>query len=189
MQADDLAALLFVHVGEAREQQFDGAELQLVAVHAGGVVGVELLVDGGGGGGGAGDGDAVLDGGALVVGQPVEERAADVGAERLKLVGAGRVGVDVALAHAHDAGGQRDVEAGGARDADDELGGAAADVDDDGGLRVGVCAVVSGPAGHGAEERELRLFLAAEHARVELEVLAHALRRTRRRWRRRARRR
>ena len=57
VQADDLAALPFVHVGEAGEQQFDGRQQQAVAVHARGVVGVELLVDGGGGGGGAGDGD------------------------------------------------------------------------------------------------------------------------------------
>ncbi len=58
----------------------------------------------------------------------------------------------MALDHAHDAGVQRGVEAGGAPDADDELGGAAADVDDDGGLGGG------GPPGDGAEEGELRLF-------------------------------
>ena len=51
--------VVFVHVGEAGEEHFDGGEQQRVAVDEGGVVGVELLVDGGGGGGGAGDGDAV----------------------------------------------------------------------------------------------------------------------------------
>ena len=48
VQADDPATLLFGHVGQAGEQHFDGAEEQRVAVHAGGVVRVELLVDGGG---------------------------------------------------------------------------------------------------------------------------------------------
>jgi len=36
VQPYDLAALGFVHVGEARKQQFDGAELELVAVDLGG---------------------------------------------------------------------------------------------------------------------------------------------------------
>ena len=134
VQADDRAALGFVHVGQAREQQFDGGEQQRVAVHARGVVGVELLVDRGGRGGGAGDGDAAADGRALLGREAVEERGAGVGGERLQLLRRGRVGVDVALAHAHDAGVQRDVKAGGASAADDELGGAAADVDHDGRL-------------------------------------------------------
>ena len=52
-----------------------------------------------------------------------------------------------------------------------------------------VGSVAGGSPGHRAEERELRLFVAAEHAGVELEVLAHALGELGRRWRRRARRR
>jgi hypothetical protein len=122
------------------------------------------------------------------------------------------------------------VKADGVSDADDELGGAAADVDDDGGpvglgvlgrlggggwlgggdwlgvrgWLVGVGRLVGvwrlggggwlgvrgwlggggrlggvlrtcGSAGHGAEERELRLLLAAEDAGVQLKVVAHAL--------------
>ena len=66
MQADDRAPARFVHVGQAREQQFDRRQLEPVAVHARGVVGVELLGDRGGRGGGAGDGDAARDRGALV---------------------------------------------------------------------------------------------------------------------------
>ena len=57
VQADDLAALRFGHLRQAREQQFDGREQQRVAVHALRVVGVELLLDRGRRGGGAGDGD------------------------------------------------------------------------------------------------------------------------------------
>ena len=67
------AALRFVHVGQAREQQLDGGEQQRIALHARGVVGVELLVDRGGRGGGAGDGDAARDGRALGGGQAGEE--------------------------------------------------------------------------------------------------------------------
>ncbi len=89
--------------------------------------------------------------------------------------------MDVALAHAHDAGGQRHVKAGGAPDADDELGRAAADVDHDGRLGGGVA------AGHRAEERELGLFVAAEHASVERVVVADVGGELARRWTRRAR--
>ena len=114
-------------------------------------------------------------------GSPSRQRGADVQGERLELVRGGRVGVDVALAHAHDPDGQRGVKAGGPADADDELGGAAADVDHDGWLGGGLPTQPSGPcfasldrsAGHGAEERELRLFVAAEDAGVEVKVLAH----------------
>ena len=132
VEADDLPALLFVHVGKPREQQFDGAQLEHIAVYAGGVVGVELLVDRGGGRRGAGDGDAVVDRRALLSGEPGEQRVGGVLGERLQLLGTRRIRVDVALAHAHDAGVQRHVEACAAFDADDELGGAAADIDDDG---------------------------------------------------------
>ena len=78
-QADDRAAAGFGHVGQAGEQQFDGGEQQRVAVHAGGVVGVELLVDRGGGGGRAGDGDAAPDGSAHLGRETVEECRAGVG--------------------------------------------------------------------------------------------------------------
>ncbi len=80
------------------------------------------------------------------------------------------VGVDVAFAHSHHARLEGGVEAGGAVAPDDELGGAAADVDHDGGLR-GVLAV-----GHRAEERELGLLVPGERAGVEAVVAAHALR-------------
>ncbi len=53
------------------------------------------------------------------------------------------------------------MEAGDGVVPDDELGGPAADVDHDGRL-LGGRAVV-----HRPEERELRLFLSGEHARVE----------------------
>ncbi len=183
VQAGDLTALCVGHVGEAREQQFDGGEQQRVAVHARGVIGVELLVDGGGRGGGAGDGDPPLDRGALLGWKALQEDGAGVRGELLELLGRRRVGVDVALAHAHHAGLQRDVEAGGVVVADDELGGAAADVDDHGGLDGGLAVA------HRAQERELGLFVAGERAGVEPIVPAHALGEGAPRWRRRARRR
>ena len=49
---------------------------------------------------------------ARSAGRPSSRRAAHVRGERLQLLRRGRVGVDVALAHAHHAGVQRDVEAG-----------------------------------------------------------------------------
>ena len=76
----------------------------------------------------------------------------------------------MAFAHSHHARLEGGVEAGGAVAPDDELGGAAADVDHDGGLR-GVLAV-----GHRAEERELGLLVPGEGAGVEAVVAAHALR-------------
>lgn len=91
VQADDLAAADFVHVSQPGEEQFDGAELEGVAVDEGWVVGVELEVDGGGGGGGAGDGDGVFDEGDLVGWEAIEERGVDVEGEGLELVGAGWV--------------------------------------------------------------------------------------------------
>ena len=87
MQADNPAASGFVQVGEACEQQFDGGEQQGVAVHARGVVGVELEVDGGRRGGGAGDGDAVPHGSALLGGKAIEEDRAGVEREALQLRG------------------------------------------------------------------------------------------------------
>ncbi len=133
LQADDLRGAAASSMSASRASSSSTVpSCELVAVHARGVVGVELLVDGGRGGGGAGDGDAAVDRCALLGGKPVVQRAARVLRERLQLLGTRRVGVDVALAHAHDAGVQRDVEAGAAPDADDELGRAAADVDHDG---------------------------------------------------------
>ena len=104
VQADDLTARLFVHVGQAREQQFDGAELQVVAVDAFGVIRVERLIDRRRRGGGAGDGDAARHLLALGGRQAVQKRLANVRGEALKLLGRRRIGVDVTLAHAHDAG-------------------------------------------------------------------------------------
>ena len=62
------------------------------------------------------------------------DRAADVGGERLQLGRGGRVGGDVALGVADDAGLQRGVEGDLLAGADDQLGRAAADVDDQGRL-------------------------------------------------------
>ena len=136
-------------------------------MHADRVVGVELLLDGGRGGGGAGDGDAVLDGRALLGRKPLEERGADIAGELLKLLWGGGIAVDVALAHAHHAGVEGDVKARAAPRADDELGRAAADIDDHGGLRCG------GPTGHGAEEGELSLFLPLKYTGIKAIVLTH----------------
>ena len=104
---------------------------------------------------------------ALLGRQPLEENPAHVAREILELRRGGRIGGDVPLAHADDAGGERDVEPRHGVVPDDELGRAPADVDDDGRLqgRGGSCAVV-----HRAEERELRLLLAGEHACVEREL-------------------
>ena len=164
MQAGDLTAFGLGHLGEAGEEQFDGGQQELVAVDSGGVVGVELLLDGGGRGGRSGDGDAELDRQALIGGNVIEEDRSGVAGELLELLGGGRVGVDVSLAHPHDAGGSGDVEAGAAAGADDELRRAATDVDDDGRLLGGVA------AGHGAEEGQLGLFVAAEDFGVEAVV-------------------
>src|SRR5664280_2409688 len=133
VQPDHARAVLFAHVGQAGEQQFDGGQLQAVAVDALGVVGVQLLVDGCGRGGGPGDGDPMLDGSALLGREPLQEGGANVEGELLKLLGDGRVGVDVALAHAHHPRVQGHVEAGRAPHADHELGGAATDVNHHGG--------------------------------------------------------
>ena len=168
IQADDRAATVFVHVGQAGEQHLDRCQHQRVTVDACRVVGVELEVDGRGGRGGAGYGDGLLDWRALLGWQAVEDGGARVECKVLELRGGRRVGVDVALAHAHDADVQGDVKAGGAPEADDELGGAAADVDDDGGLGGGRT------TGHGAEKGELRLFGAGEDAGIKVEIRPYA---------------
>ena len=91
MQPDDLAPVGFVHVGQAGEQQFDLREGEPVAVHARGVVGVELLRDRGRRGGGAGDGDAARDRRALVRRQAGAKDRAHVLGDVLQLDGVGRV--------------------------------------------------------------------------------------------------
>src|SRR4029077_4491176 len=126
----DVAALLVGHVREACEEQLHGGEQQRIAMHAGGVVGAWLCVDGGGGGGGACYRDRAPDGCALLGRQALEEDPARVEGQLLELLGGGGIGVDVALAHAHHARLQRDVKAGRVIVAHDELRGASADVDD-----------------------------------------------------------
>ena len=135
-----------------------------------GVVGVELLVDRGGGGGGAGDGDARADGRALA--RPGARRGSVARTSlrellQLRRARAGRSGCG-ARSCARRPTGSETWKPAVRPTPDDELGGAAADVDHD--RRLGR----RRPAGHRAQERQLRLFLAAEHARVEAVVVAHA---------------
>ena len=89
MQADERAAARFAHVGNPGEEQFDGGERQWVAVDPGGIVGVELLVDGGGGGGRPGYGDALLDWCALLGGRPSRKVARVSRARLCSSLGAG----------------------------------------------------------------------------------------------------
>ena len=105
-------------------------------MHAGGVVGVELLEDRRARGGGAGDGDALADARAGGLGDRLGEDLRRLGLEQLELLGARRVGAQEALGLADDAGLGGGVEVDGGAMADDELGGAAADVDDDAGVVV-----------------------------------------------------
>ena len=70
IQADHRPSLRFVHVGEAREQQFDRGQQQRIPVHALGIVGIELLVDRRGRRRGAGHRDATRTGARSSVGQP-----------------------------------------------------------------------------------------------------------------------
>ena len=93
------------------------------------------------------------------------DQAADVGGERFHLAGAWRVAADVALGVADDPGLERVVEGDLAAGADDQLGRAAADVDDQG--RLGGQSL-----GGGAEVGGAGLLLAVEDAGREREALA-----------------
>ena len=93
------------------------------------------------------------------------DQAADVGGEGFELDRGRRVGGDVALAVADDAGLQRGVEGDLVAGADDQLGRAAADVDDQGRLGRGLLR-------GGAEVGEPRLLLAVEDPGREREALA-----------------
>src|SRR5204863_65150 len=140
------------------------------ALGAQGELVTQPLVDGGPRGRGACHGDSAPDRRALGRGQrPLEDRAR-VERKRLELRLRRRIGADVTLAHAHDPDGQRGVKAGRVILSDDELGGASADVHHDGRPLRRRHRL---PAGHRAEERQLRLFIAAQHARVEAELLTH----------------
>ena len=101
--------------------------------------------------------------------EPAREDPAHVLGELPELLVGGRIGVDVALAHAHHSGVQRRVEADRVVLADDELRGASADVDHDGRLRALFA------SGHRPHERQLGLLLALQHAGVEAEVVANAV--------------
>ena len=95
---------------------------------------------------------------------------ADVLGQRTQLARRRRVGREVALGVAHDAGLRRDVEAHLVAAADDELGRAAADVDDERRRRVAGRALA-----RRAAEGQPRLLVAADDARVEPVALgAHA---------------
>ena len=98
----------------------------------------------------------------------VDQRA-DVAGELLELGRLRRIGAEVALGVAHGSRLQRGVEAELAPRADDELGAAAADVDDQG--PVGSRAVDTGAA-----VGEPRLLAPAEDPRVEREALAQLAR-------------
>ena len=77
---------------------------------------------------------------AVAIASPVElgvDQPAHVAGQLLQLAGVGRVGAQVALGVAHGARLKRGVEADLAARADDQLGGAAADVDHQG--AVGRC--------------------------------------------------
>ena len=104
-------------------------------------------------------------GGARLVRDGALDQGANVGGQRLQLERGRRVGGDVALAVADDAGLQRGVEGDLLAGADDQLGRAAADVDDQGRLAGRVL-------GGGAEVGEARLLLAVEHPGREREALA-----------------
>ena len=182
VQADDRAAAGFGHVGQAREQQFDGGQLQRVAVDAGGIVGVKLLVDGGGGGGCAGDGDAALDrlrapraGGLRGRWCVRRARGAAAPPER-----AGRSGCGARSCARRRRAGRRESRAVRPTPTMNS-------VEPPPMSMTTVGSVGAGRAGHRAEERELRLFGAGEHAGVETDSPRARARRRRRRWRRRAR--
>ena len=101
------------------------------------VVGLELHLDRGQRGGRAGDGDPAL--ASTPGGRPqCLDQPAHVGGERFQLERGGRVGGDVALGVADDAGLQRGVEGDLGAGADDQLGRAAADVDHQGRLVWGL---------------------------------------------------
>jgi hypothetical protein len=128
---------------------------------------VDGLVDGGQLGRRARDRDAVLDAGAKVLGHRPLDQIAHLVAQRSELLGGGWVVVQMALALADRARLGGDVERGRrARPADHELGAAAADVDHE---RLGGR---SRACGRGAEERQPRLLVAADRARVDAEALA-----------------
>ena len=124
-----LPALCFVHAREAGEQSLHGTARQLVAVDLRRVVGVELLVDRRCGGRRSRHRDAALHGCSDLRRQTGLKDLAHVACDCLQLGRERRVGRDVALAHPHNACLQRGVERRCVVVADDELGGAAADVD------------------------------------------------------------
>ncbi len=137
-----------------------------MAVDPAGVIGLELLFHGGRRGRRPGDGDSESHGVSLLRGDGVEKRLPGLAGEGRQLSGVRRVVVDMTLAHPDDPGGDGDVEARRATDADDELGRAAADVDHDRGLGG------RRPTGHRSEEGQLGLLLAAQDPGVQSVTLA-----------------
>ena len=133
VQARDLAALVVRHRRErGRAARSSVARVTRVAVDPVGVVGLELEVHRRGRRRRAGDGDRGVDALRLSAGTPSVDRAASTSSTSASSSSCvRRVGVEVALGLADDAGLQRDVEVDVAAAADDDLGRAAADVDDD----------------------------------------------------------
>src|SRR3954447_3162748 len=163
-------ALLERDRGEFAEHAVAGFEQQAVTVDLVGVVRIELLIDRGQGRRRAGDGDPFLHCGADLGRDRVVEDRADGGLQRDEVLLARRVLVEMALGLADRAGLRRDAErrvVAGA--ADDVLGAATADVDDE------QRALAFGPCRSCAEERQARLFLAGNDARVEAVAIVQQL--------------
>ncbi len=127
------------------------------------VVGLELLGDRGHRGRGSRHRDRVLDTAAALLGGTPRPRIARTSrASSSSSVAARRIGVQVALGLANDAGLVGDVEGHLAAGPDHELGRAAADVDHERRGSVGRVALAGG-----AEEREPRLLVPGQDVRLE----------------------
>ena len=157
-----------------------------VAVDALGVVGVEILGDRGQRGRRAGHAERPAGVGAVAwPARPASRIARTSWATASSSVGRRRIGADVAVGLAHDAGLGRDVEVDAGRRGRSRARSSRRR------CRRRASARRRGSAVEligGAEVGELRLLVAGDHVHVEAEAARRRRRRTRRRWRRRARR-
>ena len=131
VKALDLAALLERHRRQAIEDRVAFLCAQDVTLHVFRVVGVELLGDRRERGRRAGDTERAAGVRAVVVWDCPIENVVHVFCDRFEFLGGRRVGTDVAVGLAYDAGLGRDVEVDPVAVADHELGRAAADVEDE----------------------------------------------------------